>query len=198
MVEGNGLENRKASNGLVGSNPTLSAKRKSTCMEDTQNTFQNPHGQVHFAWMVDEYPVYHRGWVWYLVAGVIGAGIVLYALVTLNFLFALIVVIFGIVLTLSAARTPVRLRFAVTEDGLEMGHRFMPWKDLARFSVVYEPPEVKTLYFDFKNAIVPELAVPLEQMNPNAVRKALLTYIDEDLTRDSEPVTDYLSRVLKF
>ena len=26
MVEGNGLENRRASNGTVGSNPTLSAK----------------------------------------------------------------------------------------------------------------------------------------------------------------------------
>ena len=27
MVEGNGLENRRAGNGTVGSNPTLSAKR---------------------------------------------------------------------------------------------------------------------------------------------------------------------------
>ena len=27
MVEGNGLENRRASNGTVGSNPTLSAKK---------------------------------------------------------------------------------------------------------------------------------------------------------------------------
>ncbi len=167
-------------------------------MEDTPNKLRGPHGQVHFAWMVDEYPVYRRGWAWYLVASMIGAGMVLYALVTLNFLFALIVVIFGIVLTLSSARTPVRLRFAISEDGLEMGHRFIPWKDLSRFSIVYDPPAVKSMYFGFKNAIVPELAVPLEQMNPNAVRKALLAYIDEDLTRDSEPVTDYLSRVLKF
>ena len=28
MVEGNGLENRRAGNGTVGSNPTLSAKQK--------------------------------------------------------------------------------------------------------------------------------------------------------------------------
>ena len=35
MVEGNGLENRRAGNGTVGSNPTLSAKLKlSICVMD--------------------------------------------------------------------------------------------------------------------------------------------------------------------
>ena len=30
MVDGNGLENRRAGNGTVGSNPTLSAKKRKT------------------------------------------------------------------------------------------------------------------------------------------------------------------------
>ncbi len=167
-------------------------------MEDNAQTFRGPHGVVHFAWMIDEYPVYRRGWGWYLAASLIGAAIVIYALVTLNFLFALIVVIFGIVLVVSSSRTPVRLRFAVTEDGIEMGHRFIPWDDLTRFWMVYDPPAVKTLYFDFKSIIVPDVAIPLDEMNPNALRAVLLKYLDEDATRTAEPITDYLGRLLKF
>lgn len=156
------------------------------------------HGLVHLAWMVDEYPAYRRGWRWYVVAFLVGGGLIVWALATLNFLFALIVVIFAIVLALSSARKPVRLRFAVCEDGLEMGHRFIPWTDISRFWIVYEPPTVKSLYVDFKSALVPDLMVPLEQMNPNAVRKTLLEYVDEDPSRDAEPLSDFLARVLKF
>ncbi len=148
--------------------------------------------------MVDEYPVYGRSWKWYLASGVIGAGLVIYSLVTLNFLFALIVVIFAIVTAVSSSKTPVRVRVAITEDGVLLGHRFIPWLDVTRFWIAYDPPTVKTLYLDFKNTVRPDLAIGIEDQNPTTLRHIMLKYVDEDLNRDEEPLADYLGRVLKI
>lgn len=150
------------------------------------------------SWMVDEYPVYQRSWRWYVVTTVIGAGLLMYALVTVNFLFALIIAIFGIVTAISMQRTPVRVRVALMEDGVAIGHRFIPWLDVTRFWMVYEPPQVKMLYLDFKNTLRPDLALSLEDQNPSAVRHILLQYVQEDLNKDSEPVADFLGRLMKI
>ncbi|MBI4414887.1 MAG: hypothetical protein HY566_01455, partial [Candidatus Kerfeldbacteria bacterium] len=75
---------------------------------------------------------------------------------------------------------------------------FYSYKDLATFWVVYEPPEVKRLFFTFKSSIRPHLAVPIEDQNPVAIRKTLQRYITEDLEREGEPATDALGRALKL
>lgn len=156
------------------------------------------HGKTLVKWEVDEYPRYHRPMGWYVGAFVVGGALVLYALVTLNFLFALIIVIFGIILALSAARPPLRFGFSITEDGVEVGHRFIPWKEVERFWIIYEPPDVKNLYIDFVSPIRPRVSVPLEDTDPNVVRRALLTYVKEDLSKEDEPLSDFLGRVLRI
>ncbi|KKU49315.1 MAG: hypothetical protein UX68_C0001G0063, partial [Parcubacteria group bacterium GW2011_GWA2_46_9] len=71
-------------------------------------------------------------------------------------------------------------------------------KDLKSFWIIYEPPEVKMLYFDFKNAWRPRLPIPLQDENPIEVRRLLLKYLEEDLSRESEPTSDALSRLLRL
>lgn len=167
-------------------------------METYRSAAASPHGKTFLSWEVDEYPRYQRTVLWYVIAGLIGTGFLWYALATVNFLFALIVIIFAIVVLLSGTRESHRIRVALTEDGLEIGTRFHAWKDFQNFWLVYEPPAIKVLYLMPRSSFQPAFGVPLEDINPNAVRETLLAYTQEDMEREDEPLADALARMLKL
>jgi molybdenum cofactor biosynthesis enzyme MoaA len=51
---------------------------------------------------------------------------------------------------------------------------------------------------DLKTALVTRLHIGLESVDPNKVREILRNNVKEDLTHDSEPVIDSVSRILKI
>ena len=73
----------------------------------------------------------------------------------------------------------------------------MPFKELKDFWIVYEPPFVKNLYIEHKNALTPRIVVPIEDADPVEIRRALLDYLDEN-GRTEEPLGDLLGRVFKL
>lgn len=167
-------------------------------MADLEFAQIGDHGKEILAWDIDEYAKYERGWLWYVIATAVGLGLMVYAIVTSNFLFALIIVMFSLALYLSIVSEPAKIRFAVTEDGLEVGHTFYPYRQLQSFWLIYDPPLVKNVYFEFVSPIKPRLTIELDEMNPNAVRSALAGFIREDLTQVEEPLSDILGRLFKI
>jgi len=155
------------------------------------------HGEQVFGWLVDEYERHERGPVWYAASFLSGVGLILYALITQNFLFAIIIVMFGVIIGLSTLREPEKILFQVTTRGVGVGHLFVPYKELKDFWIVYEPPYVKNLYIEHKNALTPRIVVPIEDADPVEMRRALLEYLSED-SRTEEPLGDLLGRVLKL
>ena len=45
------------------------------------------------------------------------------------------------------------------------------------FFIIYQPPEVKSLYFEFKALTKPRLVIPLKDQNPVEIRKTLLEHL---------------------
>ena len=88
--------------------------------------------------------------------------------------------------------------FAINEDGVVLGSKFIAYKEIKDFFIIYEPPEVKTLHLEFNQGWRPRLAVPLGEQNPLAVREVLLKYLAENTERTEEPLSDYLSRKWKL
>ena len=82
-------------------------------------------------------------------------------------------------------------------DGGSVDRDFFPWDELGRFWIVYQPPEVKKLFFRFKSSIRPIISVLLEKENPVSIRKTLLEYLAED-PNGEEPASDQFSRVFKL
>ncbi|HTK60237.1 MAG TPA: hypothetical protein VL283_03480 [Candidatus Baltobacteraceae bacterium] len=154
-------------------------------------------GDVVFSWLVDEYERHERGPVWYAISFLVAVGLILYAIVAQNFLFAIIIVMFGIIIGLSTLREPERILFRVTTRGVGVGHLFVPYKELKDFWIVYEPPYVKNLYVEHKNSVTPRIVVPIEEADPVEIRRAMLEYLDENGTTE-EPLGDLLGRVLKL
>jgi hypothetical protein len=163
---------------------------------------QSPYGQEFLAWEYDVRPRYDRGTWWHV--GMLGGGaaLLLIALISANFLFALIVVMFALVVYLASIAVPERRRFAVTEEGILAGNRLYPYKDLESFWFAYDPPTVRKLYLPLRTrgGLLGQtvLTVQLEDVHPNQVRAALLPFVGEDPDNETEPPLDKIIRMLKL
>jgi len=157
------------------------------------------HGKTLLEWEFPEYEEQNRSAAWYIFAVPIAIALLVWALWTKNYLFAVIIIVSTVLLLRQQRTKPERLRFSLTEDGVDVhGRHFYSFRDLQNYWLAYEPPEVKRLYFSFKAGFRPRLAISLEDVNPLTVREVLSQYLPEDLEREGEPTTEALARILKL
>ena len=155
-------------------------------------------GDAYLSWETWEFPPHDRSRRWYIIVSIIGVLLIVYAIFAENYLFAIIVLMMGVILFVNNLRHPDRINVHITNLGVVVGEEFYQYQDLKDFSVVYNPPHAKILYIDFNSVWRPLLAIPLEDVDPNLVRDYLLQYVFENLNREDEGLTDYLSRVYKL
>ena len=149
-------------------------------------------------WHVDEYPRYQRSKAWYVLMTIVGAVLIVYALATANLLFAVIILMVGVITLISFYKEPDQIDVALTTTGIIIGDAYYEYSSVRDFSVVYDPPHKKLLYVDFDSSWRPLLTVPLGAVDPNDVRENLLPYCVENLERLDETLTDMIRRLYKF
>ena len=93
-------------------------------------------GNVLREWTIAEYERHERGAVWYWLMCVVGLALVIYGMLTGNFLFALIIILFAIVMFLQSRQEPLQLPFQITELGAVVGNRFYPYGELKGFYII--------------------------------------------------------------
>ncbi len=151
------------------------------------------------SWEFSEHNTYTYSKKWYLIAFIVLLLFLLYAFLTTNFLFALIIIMFGIIIMLNHYRQPQRIKFVIDERGIQLGSKQYNYKDLNSFWLIYEPEQkIKALYFSFNSPWRPRLLIPLEKQNPLEVRAFLRQYLKEDLDQTEEPFSDFLARFFKI
>lgn len=156
----------------------------------------NPETKIN--WQAPEFMKYERSLLWYLIFFIVGGLLLAYAIYTSNFLFAIILTLIAIVLIFSSFRQPRNFNVEIGQTGIKIGTRNYPYSQFRNFSIVYQPPEINTLYIEFKAPLRERLSLSMGELNPNQVRSYLLQYIIEDLEREEESLTDILSRILRF
>lgn len=156
------------------------------------------YGADLMSWDFSEFVTYERTSRWYITAFVVITLLLLYSVLSHNFLLAVIVVMVIMVILLREKMGPKTIKFLIMEQGVIVGSNFYPFRDIRNFSVIYEPPKVKFLYLEFKSKLKPRLSISLEEENPNEVRKILKEHLAEDLVRNSESISDALGRWLKI
>jgi len=151
-------------------------------------------GDTLHEWTIQEYEQHDRGVGWYIVMILAGLALVLFALLTGNFLFALIIVLFGIIMFLQSHQVPPQVPFKITELGVILNNRFYAWSEFTGFYIIYQPPHVKTLFIETDSAFRPLLRIPLLDIDPISVRNTMQDYLEEDLEKEEEPMSDRFAR----
>lgn len=150
------------------------------------------------SWSFPEFSVPERSKTWYLLAFLIGGALLLYSILTANFLFGLIIILAAVIMFVQQHKEAGQVNFGVAEDGVLVGDKFFDYQSIKHFWLVYEPSRIKNLYIEFNSVLRPRLTIPLEDINPIKVRKILLEHITEDLSKENEPTSEALGRILKM
>src|SRR3990167_355182 len=158
-------------------------------MSDINNKSTETFGKILCEWSFMDAPQYKRtvGWYFFMIA--VFGSLAIYSIVVDNFIFLFLIILFVLVIFISH-RNASKMEFKITQDGIMVGNKFYPYKDIEKFWIIYQPPYAKTLYFHIKSFFNPRLPIPLEQQNPVHIRKILLDYIPEDLEQENEPFSD--------
>ncbi|EKD78478.1 MAG: hypothetical protein ACD_41C00344G0009 [uncultured bacterium] len=155
------------------------------------------YGRVLAEWTVPEFIKYKRTLGWFIIAGGLAVILLVHALATRNFLFAIIILIITAIVYLHERRQPDDIEFMILEGGVVLGDKYYPYKELTGFWLIYEPP-VKLLYLGVNQTLRKELPIHLENQNPLVIRKLLLNYVDEDLEREDESTEEALARLMRL
>ena len=155
-------------------------------------------GDTLYEWTIEEYEQHTRGMLWYVISIGLGLLLVIFAVVSGNFLFALIIVLFGIILFLQSHQAPLQVPFKITELGVVVGNRFYKYNELDDFYIIYKPPHVKTLFLSTTSITRPLIRIPLLDVNPIDVRHTLIEFLEEDIEKEEEPFSDSFIRNWRF
>ena len=156
------------------------------------------HGKTLLEWKFSAFENHQRGTAWYFWTTLVGGILLLVAVFTGNFLFALILVLVALLLMLYERRGARTVTCAITETGVVVDETLHRYKDITDFRIVYQPPTVKKLYLTFPSVLRPRLTIAITDQNPVALRKILRKHVTEDTETEGEPLSDVLSRIFKL
>ncbi len=166
--------------------------------EELEHIPESDFGTIYASWDFPEFTKYDKSRGWYLTFILIFLAMLVWSYFTNNLLFAIILVIFVAVYFLIERKEPVNVEVLITEDGLILNNKLFEYSDFAKFYIIYYPPEIKNLYFEYKNGFKQRIAIPLEDQNPVKIREALLNFVDEDLEKEEMPAAESISRIFKL
>jgi hypothetical protein len=163
------------------------------------DNIQQDFGKKIAGWSIPEYEKHDRSKNWYIAASIISLFLLLYAFLSANFLFAVIIVVVALVVILHDGQEPDKVKVVITDEGVLLGRKFYDYDEMKDFSIIYKPKQgIKNLYFEFKTAVRPRLSIPLEKTDPLPIRENLLKYLPEDLERTDQPLSEALAKFFRL
>jgi len=154
--------------------------------------------EIIFSWKCHEYVKYKKNFWWYVISLVVLVVAVAWSIYTLNYLFAVFLALFYLVVLMYEFREPALVDCIITPDGIKHGNNFFFFKNIDNFFIIYQDAGLKNLYIDFKNPLRGRLVLDLNDLDAINIREFLLNFLKEDLEREVEPLSERLRRWLRI
>jgi hypothetical protein len=130
-------------------------------------------------WEAPENPYIEKGVDWYFAFAIIVAALVIAAILFDNTLFALLIGVAGGALTVSAAKKPSIIPFAVTVRGVRIDDKLYPYTTLKAYHIDEEDENGPQLLVLSKKRFMPLLVIPLPPEYIDDVEDIMLGKIEE-------------------
>lgn len=151
------------------------------------------------SWEIPEYTKYPHGRRWYVIAGILVLGILVYAIWSKNYLFGVLTVLVLLIIIMHEVKEPRKIFFGITEKGIVVDDRLLPHGSVERFWIVENERENEAaLFLDFKSMVRPRMSVPVSSELTGDVRDALGSYVAEDEEKSKIPFSDSFGRWFKI
>lgn len=147
-------------------------------------------------WRGPEFEHYPKDKKWYTGALIILCLIILYAVFKGGIIMAIVFALIGLVGYLILSQPQKVIDFAVTYDGILVGDEIYDFDDIKSFWIFYEPPHTRVISLHMKGYFRPYLHIPLHQVDPVDVHKALVEFIPEE--KQEQNIVDIMERLLRM
>ncbi len=157
------------------------------------------NNKVLLTWKFPEFQSHDRSKEWWVIAIVIVVALLVYSLVTANFLFALIIIMISTIIAYQHFHDPDDVAFSVRNTGIYIDDKHYRWSAIKSFWISYEPPFTQSLYITFTSSVHPNMMIPFpDEIDPIEIRDILGEFIQEDLEQEKEPASEVIGKWLKL
>lgn len=151
---------------------------------------------IYTAWEVPAPEKCVRGVQWWIVAGIVSVALFAYALFTMNFAFAVILLMFAAIMFILEKQEHEPVRVVVADVGIFVNDALFPYTEIREFFVV---EDLSKVYFVTSRVMVPRFSVLFpEDIDSGELRMLLRERIIENVEQREEPLSDALARKLKL
>lgn len=145
------------------------------------------------AWSAYEAGAEQKSADWYWALGIIAVAGSASAAIFGNVLFAIVIIVGAIALSLNAARGVHESNIELNQKGFVINSRLYPYKALASFWVEERTEEHPRLFIKSTSTFTPQIIVPILSVPPEKVHDFLLEYLEEE--EMAEPLSQ---KILEF
>ena len=97
--------------------------------------------RVIVSWQAREFDFREKERSWYWAIAIVAVGVTVSAFILGNYLFGLIAILAGFTVMLVGSKKPRERTYQVTERGLMVGRRLLPYAEIRRFAIHDEEPK---------------------------------------------------------
>jgi uncharacterized membrane protein YobD (UPF0266 family) len=128
-----------------------------------------------------------------------------YSIISKNYLFSMIIFLVVFIYYFETKNKnkektkEIEEDFYIVEDGILINDEFIDWNTIKEFYIIYSPEEkIKKVYFKLQNILTPRIFINIEEEDPNKIRNILSEYLEENLERKYEHISDRIEKFFKF
>lgn len=135
---------------------------------------------MQFEWEILEYEHYEKSPNWFWAVGIGGFVLIVIAILTKNFLLAILILLAGFTLILHGVKPPEKITITVSRHGVKIRHLLYPFKTLRSFWIHDHLP-TKKITLRSEKAFMPHLHLPLpDDFDYETIRVFLLERLPEE------------------
>ncbi|MEK7133799.1 MAG: hypothetical protein AAB804_01880 [Patescibacteria group bacterium] len=138
-----------------------------------------PPSRTVLRWSAYEHEHIPRGSDWFWALGIVAVSVALTSVLFHDILFGLLILIAATVLGMLAKVPPNLVQFEVSDRGIRVGGTLHRFEEIISFWVEEENGAHPTLLVDTTKIMAPNLVIPLENIDPHAVRTYLREHANE-------------------
>ena len=173
------------------------AKTKRRAERAVQTDVESAFDEGIFGWYAPEWIRFESTWKWYLIAGLVDAALIGYAIWEGSWTMGLVFALVPLIYLLEHHRKPKLTNVIVSHWGIKYGDVKIPFTDIKRFWIHHHPPHVDELRLQTTSRIHPEVVIPLMGASPSLIRQYLVTQVPEWEGKHM-PLTDIVTRMLRL
>lgn len=173
------------------------SKTRNEAETKTTEKFQDAFEKAIISWYAPEFLRFHRSFIWYIIAGLLDAALIAYAIWSQSYTMVAVFVVLPLVYVLDQRHKPKTVEVKISQFGVRFGEISAPYSDIKSFWIIHEPPYVDELHLLVKNRLHPEVVIPLVGTDPTFLRQYLVTQVRE-WEGKKQSAMDVMTKFLKL